>query len=153
MKVKYSSITPASNKTWLKVTLILLAVTILLNAGEFFLYLKNWKDCPTVTAEVVSTFADEDIGTMHRIIYEYEGNGYTSQVQKAAFTIKHSGSKIKIKVNPNRPYDVYYAAYDFGGFIILDIFVFVWCGLSVYILYINNKSRKIALNEDKAERQ
>ena len=109
MKVVYSSTAPASNKTLLKVTVILLAVTILLNTGVIFLYNRNWKEYPTVTAEVLSTFSDENTrSTMHLIKYKYDGNSYTSKVHKAALTFKHRGSKIKIKVNPSRPYNVYY---------------------------------------------
>ena len=119
MKVVYSSTAPASNKTLLKVTVILLAVTILLNTGVIFLYNRNWKEYPTVTAEVLSTFAEEDTSTMHQITYKYDGNSYTSKVHKAALTFKHRGSKIKIKVNPSKPYDVYYGAYEFCGFILL----------------------------------
>ena len=138
-------------KTWLKIIGIILLVMVLINAGIIVYYNIKWKPCPTVSAEVLSVYKEEDIGKKCRILYYFNDKVYQGEVKYAAFSFAKAGKHINIKVNPDRPLSIHYTQYNINGLIICDFLMFSWCGAMLWAVTKTNKNKTGSFNSNELD--
>ena len=89
--VTASAMSPKTAKIWLKIVSAVLLVMFAVNAGAIIHYNVQWKNRPTVSAEVVSVYK-EDVGKKCRIIYVFEDDSYENEVNMPPFHLQKQES-------------------------------------------------------------